>query len=43
MVRSAGTRRMYEVDMGGVKFWDDALAAFKASAEQQATKERKAQ
>jgi DNA-binding transcriptional ArsR family regulator len=50
VVRPAGTRHMYEVDMRGVKalrswldgFWDEALAAFKASAEQQAARERKA-
>jgi DNA-binding transcriptional ArsR family regulator len=50
-VRAAGTRRMYEVDMRGIKalrswldgFWDEALTAFKAAAELQATKERKPQ
>lgn len=48
-VRSAGTRRIYEVDMRGIRavrrwldeFWDEALAAFKASAEREAAKERR--
>ena len=48
-VRSAGTRRMYEIDQRGVRavrrwldeFWDEALAAFKATAERQAAKERR--
>jgi DNA-binding transcriptional ArsR family regulator len=51
VVRAAGTRRLYEVDMRGVKalrswldgFWDEALNAFKAAAEQQSAKERKTQ
>lgn len=51
MVRPAGTRRIYEVDMRGVaalrswldRFWDEALVAFKATAERQAAKERKTQ
>ena len=50
-VRAAGTRRMYELDMRGIKalrswldgFWNEALTAFKAAAELQAAKERKAQ
>lgn len=50
-VRAAGTRRLYEVDMRGVKalrswldgFWEDALSAFKAAAERQAARERKPQ
>ena len=50
-VRSAGTRRMYEVDMRGVvavrrwlgELWDEALAAFKAAAEHEGAKERKPQ
>lgn len=50
-VREAGTRRLYEVDMRGVKalrswldaFWDDALNALKAAAEHQAARERKSQ
>jgi DNA-binding transcriptional ArsR family regulator len=44
-----GTRRLYAVDTRGVEalrnwldgFWDEALAAFKNAAEQEATKERK--
>lgn len=40
-VRQTGTRRIYQVDQRGVevmrkyfdKFWDHALAAFKAAAE----------
>ena len=50
-VRAAGTRRLYEIDMRGIKamrswldgFWDEALTAFKTAAEQQAAKEKKAQ
>ncbi len=50
-VRAVGTRRMYEVDMRGIKalrswldgFWDEALTAFKAAAEPQAAKEKKVQ
>ncbi len=50
-VRAAGTRRLYEVDMRGIKalrswidgFWDEALNAFKAAAELQAAKDRKTQ
>lgn len=44
-----GTRRLYAVDTRGVEalrnwldgFWDEALAAFKNAAEQEASKERK--
>jgi DNA-binding transcriptional ArsR family regulator len=44
-----GTRRLYAVDPRGIQalrgwldgFWDDALAAFKAAAEREASKERK--
>ena len=47
--RAEGTRRLYAVDTRGVEalrnwldgFWDEALAAFKSAAEQEATKERK--
>jgi DNA-binding transcriptional ArsR family regulator len=50
-VRAEGTRRLYAVDMRGVEmlrnwldgFWDEALAAFKAAAEQEAAKGRKPQ
>jgi DNA-binding transcriptional ArsR family regulator len=45
--RADGNRRIYEVDPGGVgamrdyldRFWDRSLAAFKAAAESQPTKE----
>jgi DNA-binding transcriptional ArsR family regulator len=47
--RAEGTRRLYSVDPRGLEtvrdwldgFWDKSLAAFKAAAEQDATKERK--
>lgn len=47
--RAEGTRRLYAVDTRGVEalrnwlegFWDEALAAFKNAAEQEAAKERK--
>jgi len=47
--RAEGTRRLYAVDSRGIEavrdwldgFWDKSLAAFKAAAEQEATKERK--
>lgn len=47
--RAEGTRRFYEVDPRGIEavrdwldgFWDKSLAAFKAAAEREATKERK--
>jgi DNA-binding transcriptional ArsR family regulator len=45
--RAAGTRRIYQLDPEGLRllrgyldhFWDQALAAFKATAEQPPTKE----
>jgi len=48
-VQAAGTRRVYAVDKRGLEslrkwlegFWDHTLAAFKAVAEQEATKGRK--
>jgi DNA-binding transcriptional ArsR family regulator len=48
-VRAEGTRRVYAVDGRGIEslrkwlegFWDEALTAFKAAAEREATKERK--
>jgi DNA-binding transcriptional ArsR family regulator len=48
-VRAEGTRRLYAVDTRGIEvlrkwlegFWDQALTAFKAMAEQEATKGRK--
>lgn len=47
--RAEGTRRLYAVDARGIEairswldgFWDDALVAFKAAAEQAARNERK--
>jgi DNA-binding transcriptional ArsR family regulator len=47
--RAEGTRRLYAVDQRGIAavrdwldgFWDKTLAAFKAAAEREATKERK--
>ena len=47
--RAEGTRRFYAVDPRGIEavrdwldgFWDKSLAAFKAAAEREATKERK--
>ncbi|HKY34898.1 MAG TPA: metalloregulator ArsR/SmtB family transcription factor [Polyangiaceae bacterium] len=47
--RAEGTRRLYAVDTRGIEalrkwldgFWDEALAAFKNAAEQEAAKERK--
>lgn len=47
--RAEGTRRLYAVDTRGVEalrnwldgFWDEAFAAFKNAAEQEASKERK--
>ena len=48
-VSAVGTRRVYAVDTRGIEllrkwlegFWDEALIAFKAMAEREATKERK--
>ena len=48
-VHAEGTRRLYAVDTRGVEslrnwlegFWNEALTAFKAMAEREATKERK--
>lgn len=48
-VQAAGTRRVYAVDKRGLEslrkwlegFWEQALAAFKAVAEREATKARK--
>lgn len=48
-VQAAGTRRVYAVDKRGLEslrkwlegFWDQALSAFKAVAEREATKARK--
>lgn len=48
-VHAEGTRRVYAVDVRGIElvrqwlngFWDEALTAFKAVAEQEATRERK--
>jgi DNA-binding transcriptional ArsR family regulator len=45
-VRAEGTRRVYTVDTRGIEslrkwlegFWDEALTAFKAAAEQEAKK-----
>ena len=45
--RQVGNRRIYQVDLDGVaalrayfdEFWDDALTAFKAGAEEPTTKE----
>jgi DNA-binding transcriptional ArsR family regulator len=47
--RAEGTRRLYAVDTRGIAsvnkwlegFWDEALAAFKQVAEEEAAKERK--
>jgi DNA-binding transcriptional ArsR family regulator len=47
--RAEGTRRLYAVDLRGIRtvrdwldgFWDKTLEAFKAAAERQAAKERK--
>ena len=47
--RAEGTRRLYAVNMRGVEvlrswldgFWDEALLAFKETAERQTVKERK--
>jgi DNA-binding transcriptional ArsR family regulator len=47
--RAEGTRRLYAVDARGMEslrswldgFWNEALAAFKEAAEQEAVKERK--
>jgi DNA-binding transcriptional ArsR family regulator len=47
--RAEGTRRFYAVDARGIealrgwldRVWDEALAAFKAAAEREATKEKK--
>jgi DNA-binding transcriptional ArsR family regulator len=49
VVRAKGTRRLYAIDTRGIEalrnwldgFWDEALIAFKESAEREATKERK--
>ena len=48
-VHAVGTRRVYAVDTQGIEslrkwlegFWDEALTAFKAAAEREATGERK--
>lgn len=48
-VHSVGTRRVYAVDTRGIEslrrwlegFWDEALTAFKAAAEREATREKK--
>ena len=48
-VHAEGTRRVYAVDSRGIAslrkwldgFWDEALAAFKLLAEQEASKEKK--
>jgi len=48
-VHAVGTRRVYAVDSRGIAslrkwldgFWDEALAAFKLLAEQEASKEKK--
>ena len=48
-VHAEGTRRVYAVDSRGIEslrkwlegFWGEALTAFKAAAEREATKERK--
>lgn len=48
-VHAVGTRRVYAVDAQGIEslrkwlegFWDEALTAFKAAAEREATGERK--
>lgn len=48
-VHAVGTRRVYAVDTRGIEslrrwlegFWDEALIAFKAAAEQEAIKVRK--
>jgi hypothetical protein len=48
-VHAVGTRRVYAVDTRGIQslrkwldgFWDEALTAFKAMAEREASKERK--
>ena len=47
--RAEGTRRLYAVNMRGIEvlrswldgFWDEALLAFKETAERQTAKERK--
>jgi DNA-binding transcriptional ArsR family regulator len=47
--RAEGTRRLYAVNVRGIEalrswldgFWDEALLAFKETAERQAAKERK--
>ena len=48
-VHAVGTRRVYSVDTRGIEslrswlngFWDEALIAFQAAAEREATRERK--
>jgi len=48
-VQAVGTRRVYAVDTRGIVslrkwldgYWDEALTAFKAMAEREATRERK--
>ena len=48
-VHAEGTRRVYAVDVRGIEsvrqwlngFWDEALTAFKAAAEQEANREKK--
>ncbi len=47
--RAEGTRRLYAINTRGIEaarqwldgFWDEALSAFKAAAEQEARKEQK--
>jgi DNA-binding transcriptional ArsR family regulator len=49
VARIEGTRRLYSIDTRGIEalrswldaYWDKALVAFKAAAEQEALKERK--
>jgi len=49
VVRAEGTRRLYAIDAAGIDalrgwlegFWDEALAAFKGAAENEAAKRKK--
>jgi DNA-binding transcriptional ArsR family regulator len=49
LVRTEGTRRLYEVDPQGIEalrnwldgFWDETLMSFKQAAEREATKQRR--
>jgi len=49
VVRAEGTRRLYAIDAAGINalrgwldgFWDEALAAFKGAAENEAAKRKK--